>query len=318
MAKAKRQGGKGFGKPPKPPSLDKSIDIEGVANGKLILVANVIKDDSAGVGDIFTLLTYDDLVGGLTDLKAVVDIASNPSTIYLARRRQLENGEGLLTLTPRGYRQRWGLADESDGEIIFNWWTLAELKITQERSYIFGGTRILARLSEPLVHYSNNRFPVICHAVPFITEDQETGFAHLMFTVSCNPEQAVEQRKVHFLEQETKLLTDLFIPNAENAVVDIRKLRDYCLNPEHDEGKHKARLFLSILGMTAEDAEDLRSILLEVVKTHEAKLGRRDEFGQRYTLDFIIEGQDRSATIRSGWIIEEGSNIPRLTTCYPL
>ncbi|WP_414153308.1 DUF6883 domain-containing protein [Nostoc commune] len=25
-----------------------------------------------------------------------------------------------------------------------------------------------------------------------------------------------------------------------------------------------------------------------------------------------------SATIRSGWIIEEGSDIPRLTTCYPL
>jgi hypothetical protein len=70
--------------------------------------------------------------------------------------------------------------------------------------------------------------------------------------------------------------------------------------------------------MTAEDAEDLRSILLEVVKTHEANLGRRDEFGQRYTLDFIIERQDRRATVRSGWIIEQGSNIPRLTTCYPL
>lgn len=51
------------------------------------------------------------------------------------------------------------------------------------------------------------------------------------------------------------------IPNAENAVVDIRKLRDYCLKPEHDEGKHKARLFSSILGMTAENAEELRQIL---------------------------------------------------------
>jgi len=39
----------------------------------------------------------------------------------------------------------------------------------------------------------------------------------------------------------------MLIPNAENAVVDIRKLRDYCLNPDHDEGKHKARLFSSIL-----------------------------------------------------------------------
>lgn len=110
----------------------------------------------------------------------------------------------------------------------------------------------------------------------------------------------------------------MLIPNAENAVVDIRKLRDYCLNLDHDEGKHKARLFSSSLSMTAENAEDLRQVLLEVVKTQEAQLGRRDEFGQRYTLDFTLEWQDRSATIRSGWIIEHDSDIPRLTTCYPL
>jgi hypothetical protein len=87
----------------------------------------------------------------------------------------------------------------------------------------------------------------------------------------------------------------MLIPNAENAVVDIRKLRDYCLNLDHDEGKHKARLFSSIIGMTAENAEYLRQILLEVVKTHEAKLGRRDEFGQRYTLNFLLEWQNKSA-----------------------
>lgn len=110
----------------------------------------------------------------------------------------------------------------------------------------------------------------------------------------------------------------MIIPNAESAVVDIRKLRDYCLNPEHDEGKHKARLFLSILGMNAENAEELRQILLEVVRSHEAQLGRRDQFGQRYILDFTLEWQDRSATVRSGWIIEHDSNMPKLTTCYPL
>lgn len=110
----------------------------------------------------------------------------------------------------------------------------------------------------------------------------------------------------------------MLIPNAENAVVDIRKLRDYCLSPKHDDGKHKARLFSSILGMTADNAEELRQILLEVIKTHEARLGRQDEFGQRYTLDFTIEWQNRSATLRSGWIIEHGSEIPKLTTCYPL
>ena len=108
------------------------------------------------------------------------------------------------------------------------------------------------------------------------------------------------------------------LPHAENAVVDIRKLRDYCLNPEHDNGKHKAHLFLSSLGMTADHAEELQQILLEIVKTGEVRLGKQDTFGQRYTLDFSLEWQNRSTTPRSGWIIEHGSTIPRLTTCYPL
>jgi hypothetical protein len=110
----------------------------------------------------------------------------------------------------------------------------------------------------------------------------------------------------------------MLIPNSENAIVDIRKLCNYCLNFEHDDGKHKARLFSSILGMTTDDAEELRHILLEVIKVEEARLGRRDEFGQRYTLDFKIKWQNRGATLRSGWIIEQGSEIPRLTTCYAL
>lgn len=110
----------------------------------------------------------------------------------------------------------------------------------------------------------------------------------------------------------------MLIPNADSAVVDIRKLRDYCLNLEHADGKHKARLFSSMLGMTSKNAEELRQILLDIVKNQDAQLGRQDEFGQRYTLDFSLQWQNKSATIRSGWIIEKGSTIPKLTTCYPL
>jgi hypothetical protein len=110
----------------------------------------------------------------------------------------------------------------------------------------------------------------------------------------------------------------MLIPNANNAIVDIRKLRHYCLNPEHDDGKHKARLFSSMLGMKAENAEELRLILLEIIKTREAKLGRSDRFGQRYTVDFEIAWQNRNATLRSGWIIEHDLITPKLTTCYPL
>ncbi len=110
----------------------------------------------------------------------------------------------------------------------------------------------------------------------------------------------------------------MIVPNAERAVVDIRKLRDYCLNPLHDEGKHKARMFAAALGMDANDAEALRIILLDTVKVQEATLGRRDDFGQRYTVDFVLEWRGRRAIVRSGWIIEHNSDVPRVTTCYPL
>jgi len=108
------------------------------------------------------------------------------------------------------------------------------------------------------------------------------------------------------------------LPNAERAVVDIRKVRDYCLNPGHDEGKHKARLFTAALGMTRVAAEDLRNALLRAAKTDDARLGRRDEYGQRYILDFVLEWQGRRAMIRSSWIVEHGSDVPKLTSCYPL
>jgi len=109
----------------------------------------------------------------------------------------------------------------------------------------------------------------------------------------------------------------MFIPNAERVVVDIRKLRDYCLNSLHDDGKHKARLFAAV-GITANDVEALRDVLLQVVKTHEAQLGRRDAYGQRYIIDFSLTWREKQTRIRSGWIVEHGMDTPRLTTCYPL
>ena len=107
------------------------------------------------------------------------------------------------------------------------------------------------------------------------------------------------------------------IPNAEHATVDIRKLRDYCMNPLHPEGKHKARLFAAALGMTDADAEFLRDALLHVVQSHDATFGRRDAYGQRYQIDFVFDWRGRQTILRSGWIIEHGTDIPRLTTCYP-
>lgn len=110
----------------------------------------------------------------------------------------------------------------------------------------------------------------------------------------------------------------MLLPNAQDAVVDLRKLRDYCLNPMHDEGKHKARLFAAAFGMTAKDAQELREILLVAVLDNDAVLGRQDKYGQRYIVDFELEWHSRQAIIRSAWIIEDGTTAPKLTSCYPL
>lgn len=108
------------------------------------------------------------------------------------------------------------------------------------------------------------------------------------------------------------------LPNPERAIVDINKLRNYCLNPHHRDGKNKARVFASVLGMTNEDAEELRDTLLLIVKTNEAIPIEEDEYGKRYRIDFVMSRPCGQATIRSGWIVRQGEDFPRLTSCYVL
>ena len=108
------------------------------------------------------------------------------------------------------------------------------------------------------------------------------------------------------------------LPHTDNAVLDIRKLSDYCLDENHPQGKHKAKLFASALGIDASNADELRNILLEGLKFTPAVIGRADEYGQRYTVDIEVKSGSKSAKVRTGWIIEYGTDIPRLTTCYPL
>ena len=106
------------------------------------------------------------------------------------------------------------------------------------------------------------------------------------------------------------------LPFGENAVVEPVKLLAYCLNPAHEEGKHKARVFRAALGLTAKDAEFLRARLLLAARDGEVHQQRQTAFGVLYDVDFTMEYNGHSARIRSGWILESGSCTPRLTTCF--
>ena len=75
-----------------------------------------------------------------------------------------------------------------------------------------------------------------------------------------------------------------------SVVVDLQKLRDYCLSDAHPRGKHKARVFRAKLGLTAANAHFLQHKLVNAVCEHgpDMRVGDRDDFGQRYILDFGV------------------------------
>jgi hypothetical protein len=108
----------------------------------------------------------------------------------------------------------------------------------------------------------------------------------------------------------------MLLPNADAAFVDLIKLRDYSLNPDHPRGKHKARLFAAILGLTRPDAEQLKSLILKAIQQYEAKPGRADEYGQRYAVTFPLTRNHSTATICTTWIIRSAETFPRLVSCY--
>ena len=108
------------------------------------------------------------------------------------------------------------------------------------------------------------------------------------------------------------------LPGRERAVVDVEKLRHYCLNPTHPRGRHKARVFASTLRVLQADAEWLKAKLLDAALQGGVKETDADEYGSRYVLDFKCERGDRSAVVRSGWIVRRGEDFPRPTTCYVL
>ena len=108
------------------------------------------------------------------------------------------------------------------------------------------------------------------------------------------------------------------LPNGGDAIVDAVKLHDYVPSQRHPRGRHKARVFLAALDLTAADVEELRSALLESARTGDAVRGASDEFGTRYTVDFEMVHSTKRARVRSSWIIRADDGIPGLTSCYVL
>ena len=106
----------------------------------------------------------------------------------------------------------------------------------------------------------------------------------------------------------------MLLPNIERASIDVRKLTNYVLSTSHPEGRHKARVFLSALGITAVDGEWLANTILAGLRKSEAVMQSNTNWGPIYRVDMdVIRGQ-RCAKIRTGWLC--AAEAARLVTCF--
>jgi len=109
----------------------------------------------------------------------------------------------------------------------------------------------------------------------------------------------------------------LKIPNADQAIIDPAKLRDYLLSPSHPIGRFKA-VFFHRLGYTQSDWQRLELDLRSQHLPMDARQMQAHPFGQTYEIAANLAGPSGMiAVVSSIWIVLDGEDRPRLITAYP-
>jgi len=100
------------------------------------------------------------------------------------------------------------------------------------------------------------------------------------------------------------------LPNGQRADLGT-KIEDYVLNRNHWEGRHKARVFESVLGITLDNQHVLReAILAAAMNSDEAEALGDNGHGMVYVLRFPLTAANRTAMILTAWIVRHEEDFP--------
>ena len=89
------------------------------------------------------------------------------------------------------------------------------------------------------------------------------------------------------------------------------------LNPAHPDGTHKARVILASTGLRRSDYRNLINQIAQGILDGQAVQHDTRRGCTQYYVELPVTGPEGTIVVRTIWIYEDGSNVPRLTTLYP-
>jgi hypothetical protein len=106
------------------------------------------------------------------------------------------------------------------------------------------------------------------------------------------------------------------LPRATEATIPTAKLVGYALSTTHERGRHKARVFVSALGITASDWRYLHDQILAALPVGEVRSTRITPFGVAYEVIVMIDGRNgRTVPVVTTWMVAPDAP-PRLTSTW--
>lgn len=107
------------------------------------------------------------------------------------------------------------------------------------------------------------------------------------------------------------------LPKADQAHIDDRKITEYLLSPDHQNGKHKAA-FLRLFGFELSAWHLLRDALLKHALDNEAIFGETTPYGPTYEVSGPLSSPDgRNPFVLVIWMFRTGEEFPRLAAVVP-
>ncbi len=107
------------------------------------------------------------------------------------------------------------------------------------------------------------------------------------------------------------------LPNADHAIVEDAKVRDYLLSSSHPVGRFKSVFFIA-LGFSSERWLLLRDALLHQARTGDTAPGQPSPFGLKFEIRAILTGPSgRQASVVTVWMVSNGQDFPHFVTAYP-